>query len=71
MLLLTEGQVSDYKARRPCLRPCRPAVLISDSGYDADWFRQALRRQGVRPCIPARSGRNKPIRHGKASTDAL
>jgi transposase len=37
-------------------------VLIADRGYDADWFRQALRNRGTRPCIP---GRSRPIRHGK------
>lgn len=40
-------------------------VLIADKGYDADWFRQALRSRGTRPCIPSRSGRSTPIRHGK------
>jgi transposase len=41
-------------------------VLIADRGYDADWFRQALRSRGTRPCIPGRNGRNQPVRHGKA-----
>ena len=67
MLLLTEGQVSDYKGAATMLSALPPApVLIADRGYDADWFRQGLRRQGVKPCIPGRSGRSKLIRHGKA-----
>ncbi len=37
------------------------SVLIADRGYDADWFRQALRARGTRPCLPGRSGRSKPI----------
>jgi transposase len=66
VLLLTEGQVSDYKGAATML-PAMPAapVLIADRGYDADWFRQALRDRGTRPCIPGRSGRSRPIRHGK------
>jgi len=66
VLLLTEGQVSDYKGPATIL-PAMPdaPVLIADRGYDADWFRQALRDRGTRPCIPGRSGRARPIRHGK------
>ena len=66
MLLLTEGQVSDYKGAATML-PVMPdaPVLIADRGYDADWFRQALRARGTRPCIPGRANRSKPIRHGK------
>jgi len=67
VLLLTEGQVSDYRGAATMLPALPPApLLIADRGYDADWFRQALREQGIKPCIPARSGRNKAIRHGKA-----
>ena len=67
VLLLTEGQVSDYRGAATMLPALPPAsVLIADRGYDADWLRQALRGQGVRPCIPARSGRRKLIRHDKA-----
>ena len=66
MLLLTEGPVSDYRGAATML-PVLPSapVLIADRGYDADWLRQALRSQGIKPCIPARSGRRQPIRHGK------
>jgi transposase len=46
--------------------PAMPSapVLIADRGYDADWFRQALRARGTRPCIPGRLGRSRPIHHG-------
>ena len=65
-MLLTEGQMSDYKGAALMLdaMPAAP-VLIADRGYDADWFRQALRARGTRPCIPARASRAIPIRHGK------
>lgn len=46
------------------VRPDAP-VLIADRGYDADWFRQALRARGNRPCIPGRANGSRPIRHGK------
>jgi transposase len=66
VLLLTEGQVSDYRGAATMLSVLPPAsVLIADRGYDADWFRQALRGQGIKPCIPARSGRLTPNRHDK------
>ena len=67
VLLLTEGQVSDYKDAATMLEAMPKApVLIADRGYDADWFRQALRQRGTKPCIFGRAGRNQPIRHGKA-----
>ena len=65
-LLLTAAQVRDYRGAATMLPALPPAsVLIADRGYDADWFRQALRQQGIKPCIPARSGRLAPIHHGK------
>jgi len=67
VLLLTEGQVSDYRGAATMLSALPPArVLIADRGYDAGWLRQALRSQGITPCIPARSCRNKAVRHSKA-----
>jgi len=65
-MLLSEGQMSDYKGAALMLdaMPAAP-VLIADRGYDADWFRQALRARGTRPCIPGRAGRTRPVRHGK------
>ncbi|MFN3994870.1 MAG: transposase, partial [Tabrizicola flagellatus] len=31
--------------------------------YDADWFREALKDKGIKPCIPGRKSRSKPIKH--------
>ncbi len=39
--------------------------LLADKGYDADWFREALRDRGIKPCIPGRSSRDKTIKHDK------
>lgn len=46
---------------------CLPKAewLLADRGYDADWFREALKDKGIKPCIPGRKSRGKPIRHDK------
>lgn len=66
ILLLSEGQVSDYRGAASIL-PALPdaRVLIADKGYDSDWFRQALTSLGIEPCIPGRSGRKKPVEYDK------
>jgi transposase len=38
---------------------------IADRGYDADWFREALKDKGIRPCIPGRKSRGKAVRYDK------
>jgi transposase len=62
ILLLTEGQVSDYRGAATIL-PALPAadVLIADKGYDSDWFREALGSLGIEACIPGRSNRTETI----------
>ena len=40
-------------------------MLIADRGYDADWFRHALKDKGIHPCIPGRKSRAKTVRHDK------
>jgi transposase len=61
-LLLTEGQVSDYRGAATVL-PALPQadILIADRGYDSDWFRQALTERGIEPCIPGRKNRKQHI----------
>ena len=39
--------------------------LLADRGYDADWFREALKDKGIKPCIPGRKSRGKPIKHDR------
>ena len=65
-LFITAGQVSDYIGAR-ALCGSLPSVdwLIADRGYDADWFREALKDKGIRPCIPGRTSRGKAIRYDK------
>jgi putative transposase len=62
ILLLTEGQVSDYRGAATLL-PALPEadVLIADRGYDSDRFREALNALGIEPCIPGRSNRKIPV----------
>ncbi len=66
MLLLTEGQASDYKGAA-LLTDGLPAArsLIADRGYDANWFRDALAERGITPCIPPKSNRKSNIAHDR------
>ena len=49
------------------LQPGTAEWMIADRGYDADWFRDALKDKGIRPCtcIPGRKSRGKAIRYDK------
>ena len=58
-LLLTEGQTSDYKGAARLLDALPKAKeMIADRGYDAAWFRTALKAKGMTPCIPPKKNRN-------------
>ena len=62
ILLLTEGQVSDYRGAATVLPDLPDAdVLIADKGYDSDWFREALSELEIDPCIPGRPNRKAPV----------
>ena len=60
-MLLSEGQMSDYKGAALML-PALPNAneLLADKGYDADWFRKALADRKITACIPPRSNRLDP-----------
>ena len=61
-MLLSEGQMSDYKGAALMLDALPPAkTLLGDRGYDAGWFRNALAERGIVPCIPSKTNRKKPI----------
>ena len=46
---MTAGQVSDYTGAAALLGSLPAAEwLIADRGYDADWFRDALKDKGIR-----------------------
>jgi len=61
-MLLSEGQMSDYKgAALMCEALPRAKALLGDRGYDADWFRKALEERDITPCIPSKKNRKVPI----------
>jgi hypothetical protein len=62
-MLLSEGQMSDYKGAALML-PAMPKAkeLLADKGYDdAEWFRAALAKRGLAACIPSKSNRKVAI----------
>lgn len=62
IMLLSEGQMSDYKGARLIVDALPPAKwLLADRGYDADWFRDALQEKGIQPCIPPKKNRKTKI----------
>ena len=63
-MVLTEGQVSDFKGAALMIADLPKAkVMLGDRGYDADWFRNALSQRGITPCIPSKSNRIEPFPH--------
>ncbi len=58
-MLLSEGQMSDYKGAALMLDALPSAkAILGDKGYDADWFRKALAERGIVPCIPSNCRRH-------------
>ena len=48
MLLLSQGQMSDYRRAALTLDALPPAKeLLADRGYEGDWYRQALQVKGI------------------------
>lgn len=63
---MTAGQVSDHTGAAALPVSLSAAEwLIAGRGYDADWFRDASKDKGIRPCIPVRKSRGRPIRYDK------
>jgi len=66
-MLLSEGQMSDYKGAALVIDALpRAKTLLADRGYDADWFRAALAERGIAPCIPSKANHKVPIPHDTA-----
>jgi transposase len=63
---MTSGEVSDDTgaAALPDSLP-KAEWLLADRGHDADWFRDASKDKRIKPCIPGRKSRGKPIKHDK------
>lgn len=67
VMLLTEGQASDYRGAALLLNALPPAKeLIADKGYDGNGFRNALAERGIAACIPSKSNRKIAIPHDPA-----
>jgi len=65
-MLLTAGQVSDYKGAAELLDDLPEAKeLLADRGYDANWFRETLLDKGITPCIQPRQNRKENIEYDK------
>ena len=66
IMLLSEGQMSDYKGAALMIDALPSAqAMLGDRGYDADWFRNALIAKGIEPCIPSKDNRKIPIPHDR------
>jgi transposase len=64
IMLLSEGQMSDYKGAALMVDALPKAeALLGDRGYDADWFRVALAARGIAACIPSKANRKMSIPH--------
>lgn len=67
VMLLSEGQMSDFKGAALMVEALPKArVMLADRGYDADWFRAALLKRGITPCIPSKTNRKVQIPHDRA-----
>jgi transposase len=66
IMLLSEGQMSDYKGAALMIDAFPKAkTMLGDKGHDADWFRQALSKRGIAPCIPSKANRKIQIEYDK------
>lgn len=61
-LSLAAGPRHDLYAIEPLLASARHPRIVADKGFDADSFRQRLRGQRTRCCIPPKRGRRHPAR---------
>ena len=65
-LFVTAGLVSDYIGARELLSSLPDVVwLLGDCGYDADWFREALKDKEIRAGVPGRKQRKKTVKYDK------
>jgi putative transposase len=64
-LLVGPGQASDIGQAAALIEGFRPGHVLADRGYDADHFRQAIRRVRAEPVIPFTKSRAAVSRHDK------
>ncbi len=64
--IVTAGQVRDYIGARALPGSLSDVDwLFGGRGYDAGWFREALRDAGIWRCIPGRKQRTAPVEYDK------
>ena len=63
---MSAGQVSDCTGAAALLSNLPKAGWpLADRGHDADWFRETLKDNGTKVCIPGRKSRKKPVKYDK------
>ena len=63
---MSAGQVSDYTGAAAQLSSLPTAdLMLADRGYDADWFREALKDKRIHTCILGRKKRKTTVRYYK------
>ena len=60
---MTASEISDYTGAAALLSSL-PAGdwLLDDRGYDVEWFRDAVKDKGIKPCILGRKSRIEPVK---------
>ena len=67
ILELSAGQFSDHRGAAMVLDELPTASnLIADRGHESAWFREALIRKSIEPCIPSSRSRKMPFPCDKA-----
>ena len=56
-------QVLKILIRKAAGRTYEDLLAAAGRGYDADWFREALKNDGIRLCIPGRTSRSRTLRN--------
>ena len=63
MILLSEGQMSDYKGAALMSMRYASQKFARRQRLRRRWFRNALAQRGVVPCIPSKANRGVSIPH--------
>jgi len=63
---MAAGRISDYTGAAAVPdEPPKAQWMLADRGYDAVWFRNALQKRGIKPCIPGLKSRSTTIKYDK------
>ena len=56
-ILLSAGQVSDFKIAPKLIDGLKAGIVMADGGYDSFKFREMIQKQGAIACIPRHRNR--------------